>query len=203
MLKAGEADAFSHVAPMLAAVQGDLPGARMLPGSYFNVPIAIGVAKGRPAAVADFARTFAEHAKHSGLLPQAIARHGVTGVTVGDIRPSRYESTGNPRTIGLPIPQADFRARPRRLVRWRDGKEIGHATDPVRIPVAEIQPAPDRPGGCRGRWRLGDVGRVRVEAGVDRRRARPASRRPPSCSPMDLMIRLGRGLPETEYVEPF
>ena len=49
LLQAGEADAFSHVAPMLAAVQDDLPGARILPGSYFNVPIAIGVAKGRPA----------------------------------------------------------------------------------------------------------------------------------------------------------
>lgn len=83
MLKAGEADAFSHVAPMLAAVQGDLPGARILPGSYFNVPIAIGVAKGRPPAVADFARTFVEHAKHSGILLQAIARNALTGVTVG------------------------------------------------------------------------------------------------------------------------
>ena len=83
MLKAGDADAFSHVAPMLAAVQGGLPGARLLPGSYFNVPIAIGVAKRRPPAVADFARTFAGHAKHSGLLLQAIARHGVTGVTIG------------------------------------------------------------------------------------------------------------------------
>ncbi len=83
MLKAGEADAFSHVAPMLAAVQADLPGARILPGSYFNVPIAIGVAKGRPGAVADFARDFVEHAKQSGLLLQAIARAGVTGLVVG------------------------------------------------------------------------------------------------------------------------
>jgi polar amino acid transport system substrate-binding protein len=80
LLKAGEADAFSHVAPMLAAVQGDLPGARILPGSYFNVPIAIGVAKGRPPAVADFARTFVEHAKQSGLLLEAIARAGVPGL---------------------------------------------------------------------------------------------------------------------------
>lgn len=80
MLKAGEADAFSHVAPMLAAVQGDLPGSRILPGSYFNVPIAIGVAKGRPPAVADFARTFVEHAKQSGLLLAAIARAGVPGL---------------------------------------------------------------------------------------------------------------------------
>jgi polar amino acid transport system substrate-binding protein len=83
MLKAGAADAFSHVAPMLASVQGDLPGARLLPGSYFNVPVAIGVAKRRPPAVADFARTFVEHAKGSGLLRQTLARNAVAGVTVG------------------------------------------------------------------------------------------------------------------------
>jgi polar amino acid transport system substrate-binding protein len=82
LLKAGEADAFSHVAPMLAVVQGGLPGAWLLPGSYFNVPIAIGMAKGRPAAVADVARTFVEHAKRAGLVSQAIARHAITGVTV-------------------------------------------------------------------------------------------------------------------------
>jgi hypothetical protein len=41
------------------------------------------VAKGRPGEVADFARTFVEHAKQSGLLLQAIARAGVTGVVVG------------------------------------------------------------------------------------------------------------------------
>jgi polar amino acid transport system substrate-binding protein len=83
MLKVGAADAFSHVAPMLASVQGDLPGSRLLPGSYFNVPVAIGVAKGKPPAVADFARTFVEHAKRSGLLLQTLARNAVTGVAVG------------------------------------------------------------------------------------------------------------------------
>lgn len=82
LLKTGEADAFSHVAPMLAAVQGGLPGARLLPGSYFNVPIAIGLAKGRPAAVSDVARSFVEKAKRAGLVSRAIARHALTGVTV-------------------------------------------------------------------------------------------------------------------------
>lgn len=82
MMKAGEADAFSHVAPMLAAVQGVLPGSRILPGSYFNVPIAIGVAKDRPAAVADFARAFAGHAKQTGIVRDAIARSGESGLTV-------------------------------------------------------------------------------------------------------------------------
>jgi polar amino acid transport system substrate-binding protein len=82
LLAAGEAHAFSHVAPMLAAVQGDLPGARILPGSYFNVPIAIGIAKGKPAAVVAFARAFAEDVKRSGLVQQAIDRAGVAGVVV-------------------------------------------------------------------------------------------------------------------------
>jgi polar amino acid transport system substrate-binding protein len=83
MLKAGEADAVSHVAPMLAAVQRALPGSRILAGSYFNVPIAIGVAKRRPPAVAEFARAFAEEVTRSGFVRDAIGRAGVTGLVVG------------------------------------------------------------------------------------------------------------------------
>ena len=82
LMRAGEADAFSHVAPMLATVQGELPGARILPGSYFNVPIAIGVAKGRPPAVAEFARAYSDDVKRSGFVQQAIDRAGATGMVV-------------------------------------------------------------------------------------------------------------------------
>jgi polar amino acid transport system substrate-binding protein len=81
LLASGQADAFSHVAPMLAEAQGGLPGSRILPGSYFNVPIAIGVAKGR-GAVAEFARAFVEDAKASGFVQQAIERAGVKGLVV-------------------------------------------------------------------------------------------------------------------------
>lgn len=82
MMRAGEADAFSHVAPMLSTVQSKLPGARILSGSYFDVPIAIGVAKGRPPAVAEFARTFADDVKQSGFVQAAIDRAGITGMVV-------------------------------------------------------------------------------------------------------------------------
>jgi polar amino acid transport system substrate-binding protein len=82
MLRAGEADAFSHVAPMLSTVQSKLPGARLLPGSYFDVPVSIGVAKGRPPAVAHFAWSFAEDVKRSGFVQAAIDRAGVTGMVV-------------------------------------------------------------------------------------------------------------------------
>jgi polar amino acid transport system substrate-binding protein len=82
LIAKGEADAFSHVVPMLAAAQPALPGSRILPGSYYNVPIAVAVAKGRAAAAAEAARAFAVEAKASGLVQQAIERAKLPGVVV-------------------------------------------------------------------------------------------------------------------------
>ena len=84
-LAAGEADAFSHVVPMLVSAQAALPGSRILPGSYYNVPIAIGYAKERPAAVAAYAKEFAGDVKKSGFVQQSLDRAGdsVKGVVVG------------------------------------------------------------------------------------------------------------------------
>ncbi|MGH6769541.1 MAG: transporter substrate-binding domain-containing protein [Xanthobacteraceae bacterium] len=82
LLRSGEADAFSHVAPMLAAVQDGLPGSWILPGSYFDVPVAIGVARGRPPEAGAFAREFAEDVKTSGFVQAAIDRAGVKGMVV-------------------------------------------------------------------------------------------------------------------------
>lgn len=76
LLIAGKADVFSHVVPMLKTAQPGLPGSRILPGSYYNVPIAIGYAKGQSAAVAEYCRKFAADVKASGFLQQAIDRMG-------------------------------------------------------------------------------------------------------------------------------
>jgi polar amino acid transport system substrate-binding protein len=83
-LSAGEADAFSHVVPMLVSAQRALPGSRILPGSYFNVSIAIGYAKERPVLAADYAKQFVEDIKKSGYLQQSLDRAGesVRGVVV-------------------------------------------------------------------------------------------------------------------------
>jgi polar amino acid transport system substrate-binding protein len=83
-LAAGEADAFSHVVPMLVSAQRMMAGSRILPGSYFNVPIAIGYAKDRPAAVKDFAAQFGADVKASGFVQQSLDRAGesVKGVVV-------------------------------------------------------------------------------------------------------------------------
>jgi polar amino acid transport system substrate-binding protein len=82
LIAAGEADAFSHVVPMLASAQPSLPGSRILPGSYYNVPVAVAVARGRPAAAAELARSFVVEAKASGLVQQAIERAKLSGVVV-------------------------------------------------------------------------------------------------------------------------
>jgi polar amino acid transport system substrate-binding protein len=76
LIAAGEADAFSHVLPMLAAAQPALPGSRILPGSYYDVPIAIGYAKGSSSAVAAFCRDFVIDMKSSGFAQRAIDRMG-------------------------------------------------------------------------------------------------------------------------------
>jgi polar amino acid transport system substrate-binding protein len=76
LLIAGKADAFSHVVPMLARAQATLPGSRILPGSYYDVPIAIGYPKGRSAAAVEFCREFIADVKASGFAQKAIDRMG-------------------------------------------------------------------------------------------------------------------------------
>jgi polar amino acid transport system substrate-binding protein len=76
MIAAGQADAFSHVVPMLVNAQPALPGSRILPGSYYNVPIAIGYPKGAPPAVTEYAKTFVAEMKSSGFAQKAIDRMG-------------------------------------------------------------------------------------------------------------------------------
>jgi polar amino acid transport system substrate-binding protein len=84
MVLAGQADAISHVVPMLANAQPALPGSRILPGSSYNVPIAIGFRKGAPAAAAEYARSFVAEMKTSGFAQKAIDRMGqkANGVVV-------------------------------------------------------------------------------------------------------------------------
>jgi polar amino acid transport system substrate-binding protein len=76
LIAEGKAEAFSHVVPMLVVAQAGLPGSRILPGSYYDVPIAIGYPKGRSAAVAEYAKKFVEDMKSTGFAQKAIARMG-------------------------------------------------------------------------------------------------------------------------------
>jgi polar amino acid transport system substrate-binding protein len=76
LIASGHADAFSHVVPMLANAQPALPGSRILPGSYYDVPIAIGYPKGSPTPVIEYAKAFVVDMKASGFAQKAIERMG-------------------------------------------------------------------------------------------------------------------------------
>jgi polar amino acid transport system substrate-binding protein len=78
------ADGLEVLAGLKARLVADaekLPGSRILEGRFTAVQQAIGTPIGRDAGAA-FLREFATHAKASGLVAQAIARHGVRGVSV-------------------------------------------------------------------------------------------------------------------------
>jgi polar amino acid transport system substrate-binding protein len=81
LLAAGDADAFCHVVPMLAAVEPRLPGGCILPGSTFTVPVAIACANDRPAAAA-YCRSFVAAVTADGFVARAIERAGMPGLVV-------------------------------------------------------------------------------------------------------------------------
>ncbi len=58
-----------------------LPGLRMLPGRFMEINQAMGMTKGKPAAIA-YLRSFVEEMKASGFVAEALKRHGVEGVSV-------------------------------------------------------------------------------------------------------------------------
>ena len=82
MLTSGAVDVFSHVVAMLASGQPELPGSHILAGSYFNVAIAIGAAKGRPQNLQAWVREFVEDMKASGFVQASITRWRVKGAVI-------------------------------------------------------------------------------------------------------------------------
>jgi polar amino acid transport system substrate-binding protein len=74
-------DALSGLKPRLLMDVERLPGARILDGRFTAIQQGIGTPVARAAAAA-YLRAFVEEIKSSGLVAQAIARHGVRGVNV-------------------------------------------------------------------------------------------------------------------------
>lgn len=81
MLKNGEADAYSNLIHLLSLTQTNLPGWRILPGSYMSTAFSIGYPKGRPAG-ATYAGQFIEEMKASGFIQHAIERANLRGAVV-------------------------------------------------------------------------------------------------------------------------
>jgi polar amino acid transport system substrate-binding protein len=78
---ADKLDALAGLKARLVMDAEKLPGSRILDGRFTAVQQAIGTPKARAAAAA-YLGEFVEDVKTSGLVAQAIARHGVRGVSV-------------------------------------------------------------------------------------------------------------------------
>lgn len=59
-----------------------LPGLRLLPGRFMVIQQAMGTAKAAGPQAAEFVAAFVEAMKTSGLVAQALQRHGIEGVSV-------------------------------------------------------------------------------------------------------------------------
>ena len=71
-------DALAGLVPALKDNAENLPGARVLEGSYTSVCHAFGTRPGN-SALNDFTQAFIDDARSSGLVAELIEKHGVTG----------------------------------------------------------------------------------------------------------------------------
>ena len=78
MLKEGRVDAYASLASVLAQASREIPGSRLLSGSFDDSPIALAVIRGRPFADA-FAWEFMDQLQSSGEVREAIARENLFG----------------------------------------------------------------------------------------------------------------------------
>ena len=79
MLKEGKVDAYGSNTSALMEASRQLPGSRLLPGSFSDAPIAMAVIKIRPSADA-FAYEFIDQMKASGAIQESIDREKLVGV---------------------------------------------------------------------------------------------------------------------------
>ncbi len=79
---AQHADVAAGVKQQLQADAARLPGLRLLPGRFMVIEQAMGVQAGRGEAAEKFLRAYVERAKASGMVAQALQRHGVQGAIV-------------------------------------------------------------------------------------------------------------------------
>lgn len=75
-------DALAGLRPRLITDVEKLPGARILEGKFTSVQQAMGTPRGRDEAGFDYLSAFVEDCKASGFVADAIARHGVKGLSV-------------------------------------------------------------------------------------------------------------------------
>lgn len=81
-----QADVAAGVRQQLEADAARLGGLRLLPGRFMVIQQAMGTPLSRGEAAAQELATFVEEAKASGLVAQALARHGIQGASVAPLQ---------------------------------------------------------------------------------------------------------------------
>lgn len=83
MMRDGKVDAYASLKSVLAEAAREIPGSRLLAGSFDDSPIALAVIRGRPSADA-FAYEFMQELKAAGAIREAIEREGLAGARVAN-----------------------------------------------------------------------------------------------------------------------
>ncbi len=85
MLKSGKVDVFATAKANLFEMSDQLPGSRVLAGSYATNTLAMAIPKGRDLGMA-YARKFVEDAKSEGLVKAGVERAGLRGAVVAPLQ---------------------------------------------------------------------------------------------------------------------
>jgi len=80
-LKAGRVDAVAANLNTLEGIAAQMPGYRVIPGSYYDVQYSLAVPKGREAGAA-YLDEFVKYLRSSGAIQKSLERHQMKGVTV-------------------------------------------------------------------------------------------------------------------------
>ena len=84
---AQQLDVAAGVKQQLQADMQRLPGHRLLPGRFMVIQQAVGLPKGRGEPARAFLAQFVEDMKATGVVQQALARHGIQGASVAPAAP--------------------------------------------------------------------------------------------------------------------
>ncbi len=82
LLRSGKADVFGADSGVGYPAAEALPGAKIVPGAFATVRVAVALPKGRSAAAQAALATLVDEAKQSGVLQKAIDAKGLKGVNV-------------------------------------------------------------------------------------------------------------------------
>ena len=83
MLRGGKADVFGADAGLIDAIVGEYPGAKIVPGAFNTVRVAVAIPKGRSSAAQARLAEILVQAKRSGIVQKAIEQAGIkSGVRV-------------------------------------------------------------------------------------------------------------------------